>query len=152
MTATPQADRPGLTEWACVHLARDLACTGPATEVLRDWLQTRGLAAPETLGEIVLATTEALTNAIRHGGGGAPDFTVRLAWCCHGGDLEIEVSEPGRFEPARAWSELPEDPLSEGGRGGFLITRLMDAVEHRNADGRHALRLRRCLRPDQARA
>ncbi len=134
--------------WACVHLNRDLAGTGPATEALRNWLQARGLAESETQAEIVLATTEALTNAIRHGGGGASEFTVRLAWRWQDDELEIEVSEPGRFEPALAWSELPADPLSEGGRGGFLITRLMDAVEHRNAGGRHTLRMRRRLRAD----
>jgi anti-sigma regulatory factor (Ser/Thr protein kinase) len=121
---------------------RNLATVGPAVDALRDWLRARGVAGGEALEKVALATTEALTNAIRHGGGGAEDFRVRLAWSWRGGEVEIEVSEPGSFAPGADWSALPEDPLAEGGRGGFLITELMDAVEHRNSGGRHALRVR----------
>ncbi len=141
---TPHA-APQPTEWACVHVERDLAKVGPAVECLRNWLQARGVRSGEALAEMELAVTEALTNSIRHGGGGSTDFATRLAWSWRDGELELEVSEPGRYEPAATWNQLPEDPLSEGGRGGFLITELMDAVEHRNAGGRHALRLRRRL-------
>ena len=138
----PDPDHPG---WVCLLLTRDLADAGPAAESLRDWLRARGVGGDGAREEVMLATMEALTNAIRHGGGGAPEFPVRLAWRWRDDQVEIEVSEPGRFEPPVAWSELPADPLSEGGRGGFLITRLMDAVEHHNAGGRHTLRMRRRL-------
>jgi anti-sigma regulatory factor (Ser/Thr protein kinase) len=138
-------NRPELTEWACVHLDRDLAQAGPAADFLRSWLQARGAPEGQATDEIVLAAMEALTNAMRHGGGGERDFTVRMAWCWRDGTLELEVTEPGRFEPSPAWADLPADPLAEGGRGGFLITKLMDAVEHRNAGGRHTLRMRRSL-------
>jgi serine phosphatase RsbU (regulator of sigma subunit)/anti-sigma regulatory factor (Ser/Thr protein kinase) len=140
---TPAAPEP--MEWACVRVAHDLSQVGPAVEILRDWLRARGAGTDETLAELELAVTEALTNSIRHGGGGAADFITRLAWSWRRGELEIEISEPGLYEPAANWDKLPEDPLSEGGRGGFLITELMDAVEHRNVGGRHALRLRRRL-------
>ena len=128
-----------------VRLGRDLAQVGPAVDELLGWLRNQGAPAGAALDEIALVVTEALTNAIRHGGGGADEFTTRLAWTWQANDLTLEVSEPGLFEPKAAWKNLPDDPLSEGGRGGFLITRLMDAVEHRNADGRHALRMRRRL-------
>ena len=143
MNATAAANMP--VEWACLRLGRDLPQTGPAVETLREWLRARGASADAVLDEVCLAVAEALTNAIRHGDAHAPDFAVRLAWCWKGGELEIEVSEPGRFEPAPGWERLPDDPLAESGRGGFLITELMDAVEHRNAGGRHALRMRRRL-------
>ena len=142
-TAPPAAPEP--MEWACLRVARDLAQVGPAVEVFRDWLRARGVRSDETLAALELAVTEALTNSIRHGGPGAGDFTTRFAWSWRRGELEIEVSEPGNYVPAANWNRLPEDPLSEGGRGGFLITELMDAVEHRNEGGRHALRLRRRL-------
>lgn len=134
-------------EWASVKVERDLAAVAPTVAALRNWLRVRGVPADDAVNEIDLAVTEALTNAIRHGGADQTDFSVRLAWCWRAGELEIEVSEPGRYVPAAGWDSLPDDPLSEGGRGGFLISELMDAVEHRNAGGRHALRLRRRVTP-----
>lgn len=145
MSDTPSPAPPAPVEWACVSMERDLARVGPAVDGLRAWLRSRGAPEGEELDNIALATTEALTNAIRHGGQEEPGFQVRLAWCWRAPELEIEISEPGNFTPAADWAALPDDPLAEGGRGGFLITELMDAVEHRNAGGRHALRLRRRL-------
>ena len=64
----------------------------------------------------------------------------------------------GRVEPCRAECprrggqpfdiagapELPPDELREGGRGVFLIRRLMDEVEsHRSPDGTNELRMLR---------
>lgn len=145
MSTTPTDRKPDRTEWACVHLGLDLGEVGPAVDDLLAWLRARGAGDETALDEIALAASEALTNAIRHGGGGMKDFAARLAWSLRGGELEIEVSEPGEYTPAPGWDALPDDPLSEGGRGGFLLSRLMDAVEHRNDGGRHALRLRRRL-------
>lgn len=143
MSSAPKHDRPELTEWAYVHLGMDLARVGPVVDDLRAWLHARGATSETWLDEVTLAITEALTNAIRHGGGGRTDFTVRLAWSKRGDAVEILVSEPGSFTPSARWHELPADPLSEGGRGGHLITQLMDAVEHRNAGGHHTLHMRR---------
>jgi serine/threonine-protein kinase RsbW len=143
MSATPPSRMPEPTEWTSVLLGLDLHEVGPAVDRLRAWLRLRGVREETTLDDIALAVTEALSNAIRHGGGADRDFTVRFAWRLQSGELEIEVSEPGDFTPPPGWDELPKDPLSEGGRGGFLLTRLMDRVEHRNADGRHTLHLRR---------
>jgi serine phosphatase RsbU (regulator of sigma subunit)/anti-sigma regulatory factor (Ser/Thr protein kinase) len=150
MSDPAPSNAPQPVEWACVRLARDLKAVGPAVDALLNWLRRRGIPADAALDELELAVTEALTNSLRHGGGGAQDFATRFAWCWRNGELEIEVSEPGRFEPPPTWDKLPEDPLSESGRGGFLITELMSAVEHRNENGRHSLRMRRRLecRPD----
>ena len=136
---------PAPAEWACLQVGRDLAEVGPATDALRAWLVARGATDETTLDEISLVVAEALTNAARHGGDGTEGFSVRFAWCLQGENLEIEISEPGTYSPAAHWDQLPADPLSEGGRGGFLITRLMDVVEHANTGGRHHLRLRRRL-------
>lgn len=144
MNGSIPASDPAPMEWACTHLPRDLAAVEPALGRLRTWLQGRGVEAGPALDATLLATTEALTNAVRHGGG-PREAVVRLAWSWREGDLEIEVSEPGNFAPTEDWRRLPADPLREGGRGGFLISQLMDAVEHRNHDGRHALVLRKRL-------
>lgn len=138
---------PEPLEWACVRVGRALEEVGPAVEAMGKWLRLRGVPDDAALAEVTLAVTEALSNAVRHGGAGAVDgkFSARLAWSWSADELQVEVSEPGHYEPAAGWDQLPEDPLSEGGRGGFLITELMDAVEHRNAGGRHLLRMRRRL-------
>jgi serine phosphatase RsbU (regulator of sigma subunit)/anti-sigma regulatory factor (Ser/Thr protein kinase) len=136
-------------EWACTQAPRDLAAVEPVVGQLRAWLLARGAESGSALDAALLAVTEALTNAVRHGQGPS-DAVVRLAWCWRDGDLEVEVSEPGHFVPAADWNALPADPLSEGGRGGYLITRLMDGVEHRNGGGRHALVLRKRLPVDVA--
>lgn len=145
MNEAPSPIPPEPVEWACLPVARDLARVGPAVQALIAWLRARGAPADETLDEIGLAVTEALTNAVRHGDQGRPDIPVRLAWRRECDELEIEVSEPGEFHPGPDWDALPDDPLAEGGRGGFLISQLMDSAEHRNAAGRHALVMRRAL-------
>lgn len=131
-------------EWACLHLPADLALVESNLAEFRTWLLGRGAESGEAMDQVMLAVTEALTNSIRHGAV-SKETRVRLAWCWSGGDLEVEVSEPGFFAPVTDWGALPEDLMSESGRGGFLISRLMDSVEHHNSGGRHALRLRKRL-------
>jgi anti-sigma regulatory factor (Ser/Thr protein kinase) len=135
--STPAAVRP--SEWTSVTIPAGLEHVGPAVGNLRDRLRIHGATDGEALEGVMLAVSEALTNAIRHGGSSGASACVRLAWIWRDGDLEVVVSEPGTFTPTPTWSNLPEDPLAESGRGGFLITQLMDSIEHRNVDGRHAL-------------
>ncbi len=144
MNGSNPGSSPAPMEWACTQVPRDLAAVEPALGQLCAWLQARGVEAGPALDGAMLAVTEALTNAVRHGQG-PRDAVVRLAWAWRDGDLEVEVSEPGHFVPATDWSALPANVLSEGGRGGYLITQLMDGVEHRNGGGRHALVLRKRL-------
>jgi anti-sigma regulatory factor (Ser/Thr protein kinase) len=133
------------SEWTRVTVPAGVAHVGPAVNRLRDWLRAHGSRDGEALEGVMLAVSEALTNAIRHGGSSGAEACVHLAWIWRDCDLELEVSEPGMFIPPPTWSNLPDDPLAESGRGGFLITRLMDTIEHRNADGRHALRMHKRL-------
>lgn len=144
MNGSNPGSGPAPMEWACTHVPRDLAAVEPALAQFRTWLLARDVEAGPDLDAALLAVTEALTNAARHGQG-PRDAVVRLAWGWRDGELEVEVSEPGHFVPTANWNALPADPLSEGGRGGFLITQLMDAVEHRNDGGRHTLVLRKRL-------
>jgi anti-sigma regulatory factor (Ser/Thr protein kinase) len=145
MSDTAPHAAPEPTDGASLRVERDLSKVAPAVDALCKWLRTRGVGSDEALAELELAVTEALTNSIRHGDARATDPTTLFAWSWRSGELEIEVSEPGRYEPPEHWARLPEDPLAEGGRGGFLITELMDAAEHHNVEGRHVLRLRRRL-------
>lgn len=143
----PSSD-PDWNEWTSATLPASLDQIGGIIDRMRSSLAARGVPEGELTDGLILAVTEAVTNAIRHGRHpGRPDERIRLAWVWRNEEIELEVSEPGRFEPKANWGELPDDLLAEGGRGGFLITQLMDAVEHRNHDGRHALRMRKKLRP-----
>jgi anti-sigma regulatory factor (Ser/Thr protein kinase) len=86
---------------------------------LRAWLARRGLD-DESAADVVLATSEALNNAIEHGfeslGG-----TVRLGVVDDGSVVAVEVSDGGR------WIAPSED--ADRGRGLLLMERLMHRVE-----------------------
>jgi sigma-B regulation protein RsbU (phosphoserine phosphatase) len=139
-------DQPAYQEWSEVALAAEVSLVSPAVDRLVLALRQGGAAA-DTTEDIRLAVTEALTNAVVHGGGDRSQPLIRLRWMWSGEWLTVEVSEPGRFVPPPDWEELPADPLSESGRGGFLIAQVFPEREHRNADGRHQLGLRRRLGP-----
>lgn len=132
------------SEWAQISLVPDVELLAPAVAQLCATLAARG-AGSEALDGVRLAVTEALANAIKHGAAAADDRAVRLRWMWQDEWLEIRISEPGHFMPDDDWTELPDDPLAESGRGGFLIAQHIDELEHGNVRGRHMLRLRKRL-------
>jgi anti-sigma regulatory factor (Ser/Thr protein kinase) len=90
----------------------------------RQELQARlpGILAPELIDDVLLLTTELVTNSVRHSPAatdGTVDVGVRLAQ----DRIRVEVSDPGR-----GFSHVPQHPgtLSEGGRGLFLVEALSD--------------------------
>lgn len=79
-------------------------------------------------GRILLCAEEALTNAIEHSGEGESPIAVSVR--VNDENLSVEVSDLGcGFDPTALDLESPPDPLSERGRGLFLIRHLMDDVE-----------------------
>lgn len=83
---------------------------------------------------MVLALSEAATNAIVHGNKNDPNKKVTVKIFADGEKVLAEVHDEGSgFDP----SSLP-DPLSEenllkqGGRGVFLIEQFADSVEFQN--------------------
>ncbi len=101
------------------------------------------------VGDVVLAVEEAMTNAVRHSASAEP-LEVRLGFS--GPDLHAEVSDRGRgfdvagFDPRR----MP-DLLQSGGRGLYLISRLMDEVDLRADGGVDVRMVKRGARPEDAR-
>jgi serine/threonine-protein kinase RsbW len=81
-----------------------------------------GVLPPDLVDDLLLLTTELVTNGVRHspaGRGGSVDVSVRL-----GTDrVRVEVSDPGS-----GFDHVPHVPgtLSEGGRGLFLVEALAD--------------------------
>ncbi len=112
----------------------------PALEMMRRYLEARGFPAEEWAG-LQLATAEALNNAIKHGCAGHPGAMVLLRWTWRDDGVAMQIRDPGQFEPPPGWDELPEDPLAEGGRGGFLISNYFDSASHTNSERGHTLEL-----------
>ncbi|HEX4085834.1 MAG TPA: SpoIIE family protein phosphatase [Chthoniobacteraceae bacterium] len=141
----PSIQAPDVEEYSGIEFAAEFGRVAAVVAKLLAFCLKQGIA-PEVCSQIELATVEAVNNAIEHGCTGVGNARVRLRWSWAGEFLEVRVYDPGKFMPGTATStELPEDLLAEGGRGGFLMTTLMDSVEHRLADGQHCVVLRKNL-------
>lgn len=93
-------------------------------------------AWPGDVDNAVLAVHEALTNAIEHGGG------VRsVTAAVEGTVLEVAVCDGGSGFAVRGWNDRP-DPLSERGRGLWLISRIADNCDVDTTAHGTCLRLR----------
>jgi serine/threonine-protein kinase RsbW len=115
-----------------VTVAGDVREVTPAVERIMEVVREMACAAGREF-EIELALTEALANAVEHGCAGDPS---KRAQVCVGCDpdrgLLIVIRDPGPgFDP----SQIPSPVVGErifatGGRGIFLINRLMDDVHY----------------------
>jgi serine/threonine-protein kinase RsbW len=92
----------------------------------------------QDLENVQLALEEALMNAVLHGNRSDPDKYVRMCVAVEeGGGIIIVVKDSGSgFDP----SKLPdptrgENIYREGGRGVYLIQRLMNEVQYKFGDG-----------------
>jgi PAS domain S-box-containing protein len=120
-----------------------------ARERVRDYL--RSLTADEDLvDDVVLCVEEACTNAIRHSGA-VNGIDVSLG--SRDGRLSAEVRDQGRGFDVEAWDRRhPPDPLATGGRGLFLMDRLMDELSIESGDGVCVRMVRRVPDADAGRA
>jgi anti-sigma regulatory factor (Ser/Thr protein kinase) len=84
---------------------------------------------PERLGDVLLMTSELVTNAISHGGAAGPDDRIRLRVERRGSRARVEVRDDG---PGFG-IERPAPP-HEGGMGLELVDRLADSwgTDHRD--------------------
>jgi PAS domain S-box-containing protein len=101
--------------------------------LLRRWLAQCD-ASDSDVYAIVMAASEACTNAIEHAGAGAED-TIAFAALLHDGEVDVTVRDRGRWREHR--------PPSEQGRGLDLIEALMDEVRVETDPGGTTVRLRR---------
>ncbi|HMV07761.1 MAG TPA: ATP-binding protein [Cyclobacteriaceae bacterium] len=84
-------------------------------------------------GNIMIAVTEAVNNAIRHGNSGNSAKNVFLSLTLHDNLLKFIVKDEG---PGFNYEQLPDPTAPEnlekpGGRGIFLMKHLSDEVEFR---------------------
>jgi serine phosphatase RsbU (regulator of sigma subunit)/anti-sigma regulatory factor (Ser/Thr protein kinase) len=89
------------------------------------------LRAPvETSAEILLAVGEAAANAYRHGRKEEGRNEIRVLCALEGHTVSVTVADDGPgFNPAAAEAASLPDRFSAGGRGLFLMQKLMDDVE-----------------------
>ena len=101
------------------HFERDVdpavAALAPLRHALRAWLESRDLSA-RSRDAVILATHEAVANAIQHSG---TVSRIRVRANAEAGGLTIEISDNGEWR-------TPDDPPSqERGRGIALIRSLV---------------------------
>ncbi|MEM6822490.1 MAG: SpoIIE family protein phosphatase [Verrucomicrobiota bacterium] len=103
-----------------------------------------GLDIKEVQG-LELLCTEAINNAVEHGAREDASQKVSVRWEIEGQTFTLEVEDPSDFLPELNAKDLPEDPLSERGRGSCLIDQLSDSAAHYLVGGKHRLLLTKRL-------
>jgi serine/threonine-protein kinase RsbW len=103
--------------------------------------QARGLDS-DTIADLKLALTEAVSNSVRHAYDTVGEGQVEIRYELRGDRMSIEVADDGAgFDPDEAPS-FDGDELSEGGLGIAIIRTLADEVEIESRPGVRGSRLR----------
>jgi serine/threonine-protein kinase RsbW len=94
----------------------------------------RYIEDPEFVYKIVLLTSEAVTNAIKHGNGLDADKSVTVDFSIGSDVCEVWVEDEGSgFDPGSVADPLTDDQIfKDGGRGIFLIEELADEIRYEN--------------------
>ena len=84
----------------------------------------------EKFGNILLALTEAVDNAIEHGNQNHPDKTVELSYKASPEWVTFTVSDQGQgFDPSHVTDPTHPENISDTGRGLFVMKHLADKIE-----------------------
>jgi anti-sigma regulatory factor (Ser/Thr protein kinase) len=118
---------------------RDMTIPAEATRLaeVRAWVADAAAEfgfTPDDRYSIVLAVSEAVSNAIQHGSG-SPSDEVRITLVPNGNTLVCDVLDTGIFTAAAARAADEED---ESGRGLEIVALTMDTLEMRR-DARGSL-------------
>jgi anti-sigma regulatory factor (Ser/Thr protein kinase) len=128
------------TEIAECRMKPDLQLVARTLSLMKEYFQVRGLGG-QICSELELATAEALNNAIEHGCADRFEAEVVCRWRWSDETIQIEITDASNYQPPDNKAKLPDNPLSEEGRGAFLIERLVDTVEHVVLAAGHSIRL-----------
>jgi serine/threonine-protein kinase RsbW len=97
---------------------------------------------PDTIADLKLALTEAVSNSVRHAYGTDGDGQVEIRYELGADRVTIEVVDDGNgFDPDETPS-FDGDELSEGGLGIAIIRTIADELEIESRPGRRGSRLR----------
>jgi len=114
-----------------VKIPSDIRYIRKASKEIEDFLKSRGVDG-DTIFDIRLTVEEAVKNAIIHGNKKEKGKSVSLSYSLKDEKFRVEVEDEGNgFRP----DSLPDPTLdehiyAEGGRGVFLINKLMDEVKY----------------------
>lgn len=110
-----------------IVLAADGVCAGKARDFAAGCLEDARIEGEDAY-DILLALNEAVANSCRHAGV-TEMVTVTISCGSVEGHFVMQVIDNGHgFDFHPDMFEIPE-PLSQGGRGFFLMRELMDSVE-----------------------
>ena len=84
----------------------------------------------DNYGKILVATLEAVNNAITHGNKENPEKFVDLEISIKGNEMSVKVTDEGKgFDPTTIPDPtMPENIEELSGRGVFLMTKLADSI------------------------
>jgi len=103
--------------------------------------QARGLDS-DTMGDLKLALTEAVSNSVRHAYDGEGEGQVEIRYELRADRITVEVIDDGAgFDPDETPS-FDGDELSEGGLGIAIIRTIADDVQIESRPGVRGSRLR----------
>ena len=82
--------------------------------------------------DIRLAVEEAIVNAIEHGSHYKKELPILVSYIVDKDKIEIEIEDRGKGFDLKKTSDprVSENLMKEGGRGIFLIHKLMDSVSY----------------------
>ena len=115
------------------------AAVGVARHLLADWLTSEPIDQ-SVVDDLLLVASELCANAVEAGPGGE----VVLRACVEGEDVIVEVEDGVNAHPGIGPADPePPDPLSDRGRGLFLVDALCDSCEVDEDAGRTVVRCRK---------
>jgi len=140
---------PATSEWTGSDGARAITLRIPAKAeyvalcrlALTGLSQVRAIG-DDTMADLKLALTEAVSNSVRHAYGPSGDGHVDVTYELGAHRLGIEVVDDGEgFDPDEP-PPLEGEELSEGGLGIAIIRSIADEFEIQSAPGQRGSRLR----------
>jgi anti-sigma regulatory factor (Ser/Thr protein kinase) len=99
----------------------DLTELAATRKALRGWLSRVGIDSDQTMS-LLVASGEAVANAIEHGHRHDPGGTVSFSACALTDRIQMTITDTGRWKPKTSSSD------SHRGRGIALMRALMDEV------------------------
>lgn len=126
----------------------DLRQVAEVGDRVRDFCSGIHLSKMESF-DIELCVVEAVNNAILHAYNNRSGHSVEVVIRLLPGRLVLQVSDRGKpLEKTPAAELEPPDSAvpSEGGRGWYLIHRIMDDVRYASSGGKHTLTMSKRLR------
>ena len=135
------------SRFCALSIPCELKMLSPARAFLEGLCNAYGLDRSMTHA-VVLATAEAITNVVRHGGQHNCNSQIRIQFRLTENAVEIQIHDDCTPFDIAAVPELDPREIRVGGRGIYLMRALMDELscQHQGEQG-NILRMVKRLRP-----